>query len=90
MSFLKRLQKATNKRFLGDGGTSDRAAEMEDKHFSLTLALHSLSQWEHWEPTMGTFLIISAALLHYYILTSGFLHMTDCFRLLSVLSGSSA
>lgn len=38
MSFLKRLQKATNKRFLGDGGTSDRAAEMEDKHFSLTLA----------------------------------------------------
>lgn len=54
----------TNKRFLGDGGTADKAAEMEDKRFSLTLALHSLSQWEHWEPTMGTFLIISAALLH--------------------------
>lgn len=66
---------------------------MEDKHFSLTLAFHSLSQWEHWEPTMGTFLIVFVALLHYCILNGYNFRVsegvTDSFTLSSVLSGSS-
>lgn len=68
----------TNKRFHGDGGTADRAAGMEDKRFSFARALHSLSQWEQWEPTMGTFLIISAALLHYRILTGYTFRVSAC------------
>lgn len=67
---------------------------MEDKPFSLTPALHSLSQWEHWEPTMGRFLIVfcgSATLLH----SNGIQHQGYCmlltlYRLWAVLSGSSA
>lgn len=81
-----------NARF-ADSGTADRAAEMEDKHFSLTLVFHSLSQWEHWEPTMGTFLIVFVALLHYWILNGYNFRVskgvTDSFTLSSVLSRSS-
>lgn len=80
--------------FFGDGGTADRAAEMEDKPFSLTPALHSLSQWEHWEPTMGTFLIVfcgSATLLHSNGMhRQGYCMLLTLYRLWPVSSGSSA
>lgn len=78
-----------NTRF-ADSGTADRAAAMEDNHFSLTLVFHSLY---HWEPTMGTFLTLFVALLHYCILNGYNFRVsegvTDSFTLSSVSPGSS-
>lgn len=48
MSFLERLLGDDETRFPGDGGTADRAADMEDKRFSFTLCRSGNTGNQEW------------------------------------------